>query len=241
MAIKAEIDAFISFLSKDDDSVVSRKFTASKIVRAKVDSEIGPFKLDPLASYEATEFTPESLVQNLDQAEPFALPEGWIDISLPGSDELILSIPGDWTHYADKDYLRLRNDDSTLEVIAAQAEDKLLTESDSDGARLFILQTTLKAAGLEFYSEHSADVELYSLNRGYVVRYAVSLLDLIANERQAEHRVKAVIVTPSGHEVFVESSRPNRNSITKRDDFAQIDLLQLGIIYGSIRSPKPPI
>ena len=37
MAIKAEIDAFISFLSKDDDSVVSRKFTASKTVRAKVE------------------------------------------------------------------------------------------------------------------------------------------------------------------------------------------------------------
>lgn len=230
VAIETKVDAFISFLSQDSDTVVARKLTASEEVRSMVDDEISAFKNDPLAAYEASELTAESLVENADQTEPFTLPDAWIDISFPDSDELILSIPENWTQDTlggKGQFLQLRNDDRTLTVIMDVFEEKSYTRFDSDRVRLFSLQTTLETEDWDFYSERSAEVGLYALNRGYVVEFARRY----SKSSDIEDNVWAIIVTPDEHEVFVIAS-------TERDDFAQIDVLTLQEIYGSIRATE---
>lgn len=227
VGIETKIDAFISFLSQASDTVVARKLTASDKVRDMINDEISAFKNDPLAAYEASQLSAKSLVENAEQVESFTLPDGWVNISLPGSDKLILSIPDDWTYNivpGEDQFLRLNNNDETLTVMVEELEEGLYTEFDSDRARLFNLQTFLETADADFYSERSAEVGLYALNRGYVVEF----LQRYTEASDIKDNVWAIIVTPDNQEVLVLAS-------TSRDDFAQIDMLMLQEIYGSIR------
>ena len=228
VTMETKIDGFISFLSQESDTIVARKLAVSEEVRSIIDKEIIAFKNDPIAAYEASELTTESLVETANQTEPFALPSGWINISFPDSDELILSIPGDWTQSALGDegqFLQLKNTDGTLTVIIDVFEDKVYTELDSDHVRLFSLQTSLETEDWDFYSERSAEVGLYALNRGYIVEF----LRRYNQSSDIDDNIWAIIATPDENEVFAITS-------TERDEFAQIDMLTLQEIYASIRT-----
>lgn len=230
VAMESKVDAFISFLSKDSDTVVARKNNASDQVRAAVDAEIVKFRNDPLRAYEASEVTAASLAEDLDRQESFVLPNGWVNIEIPDSNGLILSLPGSWTFETTGDHgedLDLANGDGTLKVAIRVLDDGVSSNFGSDRARLFSLQTTLETIGWDFYSERSAEIGLYALNRGYVVRFA----GRYSQSSDIEDHLWAAIVTPNGLEVLSMAS-------TERDDFAQIDLLTLEEVFGSIRSPE---
>jgi hypothetical protein len=227
VSMETEIDTFISFLSNDSDTVVARKMAESEKVRNIVDDEIAAFRNDAMAAYEASVVTAESLIKNTGTSEPFSLPDDWKDITFPDSNDLVLSIPQDWTQSTFGDegqYLNLKNDDKTMTVVMDILEEKTITEVDSDRARLFSLQTILETEDWDFYLEHNSEVGLYALNKGYVVEFSRR----VSSSGDIEDGIYAIIVTPDKQEVIVIVN-------TERNDFAQIDLLTLELIYGSIR------
>jgi len=130
--------------------------------------------------------------------------------------------------YGDKSqFIQLQNDDRTLTVSGGLLEGQDFTNLSTDGARLFSLQTVLETQNWDFYSERSAEIGVYALNRGYVVRFSRRMFssgNITDNEW-------AQIVTPDLEEVFVMAE-------TTRDDFAKIDLLTLEQVFASIRTKQ---
>lgn len=230
VAMESQINAFISFLAQDSDTVVARKILGAEDVRSTVDAEIIAFEEDALAAYLASNVTTDDLAQQLEQAEPFILPDGWKDSSFANNDSLIVSIPNDWTRetFGDNDeFTRFESKDGAVEVIAGVVNDAEITLLDSDGARLFALQTQLETSDYDFYSEHSAEVGVYALNKGYVVEFARRY----SSGDDIEEQIWATVVTPEDNEVFFIIS-------TTRDEFAQIDFLIIADIFSSIRQSE---
>ena len=94
--METETDAYISFLRRKVILLWHESWRQLEKIGSIVDEEIAAFRNDPVAAYEASEPTAESLVTDAEQAEPFALPSGWISIEFPDADESILhtSRPG---------------------------------------------------------------------------------------------------------------------------------------------------
>jgi len=225
VAMESDINALVSFLSQDSDSVVSRKMAGAKEAWEIVDTELKNFKESPLDSYMAFNLTSEEIASSLEQPEEFILPEGWNDVELPASD-LTVSIPNDWVTdlYGDENqFISMANSDESLEVYGGFISEGM-GDIESDSGRLFYLQTYLETSDYDYYLEHSADVEVHSLNKAYVVEYSVR----VNSGDDIEDRVMAYIFTPEDEVVLFVCE-------TTRDEFAQIDLLQIREIFGSIR------
>lgn len=224
LAVETQINAFISFLSQDSDTVVARKMSAANEARRIVDKELSAFQEDPLEAYRKAEITAESLIKELSEPEPFVLPEGWQNITFPNNEDLIVSIPSDWEWEHIDELLKLTNNDKTLLIGMSNLDESLLSEFDSDQARLFLLQTSLETESWDFYSEQNAEVGVYGLNRGYVVRFSYRPY----SSSDISEAIRAVIITPEDQEILVLAT-------TERDEFAKIDLLLFEQILSSIR------
>lgn len=229
VGMESDISAFVAFLGQESDTVVARRMQGAEEVWATVDNELQAFQEDPLAAYLASNVSAETLEEELDQAEPFVLPEGWVDAPLPESN-LIISLPEDWQHQTageSEQYLAIDNADETMNIFLGVSPEPDFTELESDSARLFALQTSLETSDYDYYLEHSAESGVYAQNKGYVVEF--SARDDAGDD--IEEEVWAVIVTPQDDEILLFVS-------TERDEFAQIDLLTLQEIYGSIREEE---
>jgi len=167
----------------------------------------------------------EEIASSLEQPEEFELPDNWKNIELPASD-LTISIPDDWTteFYGDENqFVRLNNSDETLEVYGGFISDEM-NDIESDAGRLFSLQTFLETSDYDYYNEYSANIEVHSLNKAYVVEYSVRE----DSGDDIEDRIIAYIFTPVEEFIILFGE-------TTRDEFAQIDLLEIREIFGSIR------
>ena len=230
VAVETKIDAFLSFMAQASDTSVSRKLNAADEARTTVNGQIEAFRKDPLLAYETATIDAAKLVEGTQKPEPFVRPADWIDVDIPSSGGLVLSIPKSWASstYGDgNEYIRLQNGDQTLTVLGGYISDEGLSSASSDTARLFALQTMLETEDSDFYSEHSAEVGVYALNKGYVVNFArrrFSFGEITDNQW-------AQVVTPDGVSVFLMAE-------TTRDDFAKIDLLEIDQIYSSIRKKE---
>lgn len=226
VAMESDINALLSFLGNDSDSVVSRKMTGAKKAWEIVNGELDSFRLSPLDAYKAFNLSAEEIAMSLDKPEPFVLPEGWVDKNIPNSD-LIVSIPDDWASltYGDNDeYIKLINEDESIEILGGFFADDSLKEIESDSARLFSIQTYLETSDYDFYLEHSAEVEVHSLNKAYVVEYSVREY----SGDDIEEKIITYVLTPDNETLlfFVNTSR---------EEFAQIDFVQFAKVFGSIR------
>jgi len=67
VAVETHIDAFLSFMSQQSDTSVSRKITAAKKVRTTVDEQVETFRKNPIAAYESASLSAESLVLDFEQ------------------------------------------------------------------------------------------------------------------------------------------------------------------------------
>ncbi len=186
-------------------------------------TEIDVFEADALAAYEASLAPTLELEAELEKAEPFTRPEGWKDCEIAESN-LTTSAPENWRCEnlgTEERFLRLTNGPMQVDIVIQNA--RLYTDLYSDKARLFALQadleTGLDATEDDFCLVHPADYGIYGSNRGYVVRFSA----------ESESKIWAAIVTPDNDSALV-------HAIATQDDFAQIDLLALDLIFGSIRS-----
>lgn len=223
VAMENSIGALISFLSNDGDSIVQRKLKGAENSWGIVNTEIDNFKSDPMEAYMAFNMSTEELQESIEQPVEFMLPEGWIDTFVTKG--FTISYPDDWDfeEYGENDeFLSLTNDDGTLEIKGGLFDGGLEIESDS--GRLFVIQSYLETKDFDFYLEHSADVEVYSLNKVYIVEYSVRE----SSGDDIQDQIMAYVYSPDG-EVFLFVCK------TTRDEFAQIDLLQIQNIFGSIR------
>lgn len=226
VAMERDIDAFISFLGQDSDSVVFRKMEGAEKAWELVDEEIADFEEDALEAYQTFLLTTDQVEASLDEPAEFERPEGWIDKDIPDSD-LKLSVPDDWsawTYGSDDQYLGLSNLDETLTFLVGSMGEGEIAELESDSGRLFSLQTHLETTDYDYYLEKSADVEVHAENKAYVVEFSVRE----SSAEDIEDRVWATVVTPSGREVLVIAE-------TSRSEFAQIDFVTLKTVLGSIR------
>lgn len=230
VAVETKIDAFLSFMSQASDTSISRKLKVADEARITVNGQIEAFRKDPLSAYETATIDAAKLVEGTLKPEPFVRPADWIDVDIPASGGLVLSIPQSWTSstYGDEsEYIRLQNGDQTLTVLGGYFSNEGLSSASSDAARLFALQTMLETEDSDFYSEHSAEVGVYALNKGYVVNFArrqFSFGEITDNQW-------AQIVTPDVVSVFLMAE-------TTRDEFARIDLLEIDQVYSSIRKKE---
>lgn len=226
VAMERDIDSFISFLGQDSDSVVARKMDGAEKAWKVVNDEIANFEEDPVEAYQTSSLTTESLEASLDEVHEFERPEGWVDEEIPGSD-LQLSVPDDWSarSYGSEDqYLALKNPDEALTLLVGFMGEEGVAELESDAGRLFSLQTVLETSDYDYYLERSANVEMHSQNRAYVVEFSVRE----SSGDDIEHRIWAAVITAGGEEVVVMAE-------TSRPEFAQIDLATYRTVLGSIR------
>jgi hypothetical protein len=225
VAMESDINSLVSFLSRDSDSVVSRKMAGAKKAWEIVDTELENFEESPFDAYMAFNLTSEEIESSLEQPTEFELPDDWKNVDLPIS-ELIFSIPESWEteFYGDESqFIRITSSDGTLKIYGGYMPDGI-GDIESDSGRLFSLQTILETSDFNFYLEHSADVEVHALNKAYVVEYSVredSGDDII-------EKILAHIITPEDEAVLLFCE-------TTRDEFAQIELIQIREIFGSIR------
>ncbi len=227
VAMETEIDSFIAFMQKQDDTAIDRKFSAANTARKVVNAEIRKFTENPLAAYEASNPTAEALEARLQQAKPFTPPYGWQHFWLADSERLIVSVPGDWTGSyigSENRYALFTSADGAAEVRVVIHDEPAYTELDSDAGRLFLLQTTLESEGFDHYSEHSAKVGAYALNRGYLVAFSVRR----PNSDKIAEELCAIVVTPEGDEVFVILR-------TTGESLAETAKLTFGTIVSSVR------
>lgn len=225
VAMESDIGALVSFLSKDSESVVSRKMAGAKKAWEIVDTEIENFEESPFDAYMAFNLTSEEIESSLEEPVEFELSDDWKNVELPAS-ELTFSIPKSWNTelYGDESqFIRINSTDGTLEIYGGYMPEGM-GNFDSDSGRLFSLQTYLETSDFDYYLEHSANVEVHSLNKAYVVEYSVredSGDDII-------EKILAHILTPEEEVVLFFCE-------TTRDEFAQIELIQIREIFGSIR------
>jgi len=226
VAMESDIDALLSFLGKDSDSIVTRKMNGAKKAWEIVNGEVDSFRASPLDAYKAFNLSAEEIASSLDKPEPFVKPEGWVDKSIPET-ELLVSIPEDWDFltFGDNDeYIKLINEDESIEIVGGFFPDDSMKEIESDAARLFSIQTFLETSDYDFYLEHSAEVEVHSLNRAYVVQYSVRE----SSGDEIEEKMITYVLTPDD-ETFLFFVN------TTREEFAQIDFVQIAKVFGSIR------
>lgn len=225
VAMDRDIDSFLSFLSQDSDSVVQSKMLGAKKAWGIVDAEFEKFKNSPVEAYESFNLTPEEIAGSLDEPVVFELPEGWKYITFPNSD-LTISFPDDWSFetYGDNDeYLKINNPDRSITILSGLLE-TAFSEIDSDSGRLFSLQTFLETSDYDFYNERSANIEIHSMNKAYVVEYSIRE----DSGDDITDGIQAYVVTPDEKcFMFIVS--------TTRNEFAQIDLIIIREIFGSIR------
>lgn len=96
LAMESEITALLAFLTQESDTVVSRKMNAALTIRETVDQELEAFQADAMDAYLKSNVSADTLEEEASKAEPFLLPDGWIDTDIPDSD-LTISHPEDWT------------------------------------------------------------------------------------------------------------------------------------------------
>jgi len=227
VSMESEINAFITFLGQESDTIVSRKIKNAADIRAMVDEEIIRFGNDALAAYLASNTSAQDLALKLEAAEPFLLPDGWQDTKFSKNNELIVSIPKDWTQSTlgeNDEFTMFQSDDKSLKVVAGVLSEPDISLLESDGARLFALQTQLETSDFAFYLEHSAEVGVYALNKGYIVKFSRRYDE----GDPIEEGIWVIVVTPDRDEIFIIVS-------TERDEFAEIDEIILGNILSSIR------
>jgi hypothetical protein len=225
IAMNSDIDSFISFLSKDSDSVVQRKMAGSQKAWDIVNAEYDKFIESPIDAYKAFNLTAEEVESSLIEPEPFVLPEDWNDKDFPNSN-LIISFPSDWSSqtYGDNNqFLKILNSDKSLTILSGLIDD-CFSGIESDSGRLFSLQTYLETSDYDYYNERTANTEVYSLNKAYVIEYSVRENP----SDDIEDQILANVVTPDDKCVVFMIS-------TSRDEFPQIDQLTIQEIYGSIR------
>jgi len=226
VAMESDVSALISFLSQDSDSVVSKKMAGAQKAWEIADAEFENFKEAPLDAYFAFNLTSEDITAELEQSEEFKLPEDWKNIALPATD-LTVSIPDDWDTdtYGDNDeFISLSNTDGSITVYGGDISSDAISSIESDAGRLFSLQTYLETSGYDYYNEHSANMEVHYFNKAYVVEYSVR--EFSGND--IKDRIMAYIFTPDNSVILFICE-------TSRDEFAQIDLIQIREIFGSIR------
>jgi len=226
VAMERDIDSFISFLSQDSDSVVVRKMEGAEKAWGIAHDELDKFKEAPLEAYRSFNVTIEELEASLDELVGFERPDGWVDRDIPYSD-LVFSIPSDWgvSTYGDKDqFVKTSNPDKSLTFLMGAFEEGGFGDLESDSGRLFSLQTILETSDYDYYLERSANVELHSKNKAYVVEFSVR--DRPSDD--IEDRIWSVVLTPTEKEVIVMAQ-------TTRDEFAQIDIGMYKTVLGSIR------
>jgi len=224
--MERDIDSFISFLSQDSDSVVVRKMEGAEKAWGIAHDELDKFKEAPLEAYRSFNVTIEELEASLDELVGFERPDGWVDRDIPYSD-LVFSIPSDWgvSTYGDKDqFVKTSNPDKSLTFLMGAFEEGGFGDLESDSGRLFSLQTILETSDYDYYLERSANVELHSKNKAYVVEFSVR--DRPSDD--IEDRIWSVVLTPTEKEVIVMAQ-------TTRDEFAQIDIGMYKTVLGSIR------
>ena len=224
VAMESSIDALLSFLGKDSDSIVQRKLTGAIKTWEIVDSEFQNFKNSPIDAYMAFNLTTREIEESVNQPVDFVLPENWVDSKLSNTD-LVISHPREWdVEYYGEDnlYIKLKNEDGTLGIYGGYFEGS--TGYTSDRGQLFALQTYLETEDYDYYNERSANVEVFSQNRVYMVEYSVRQ----NSGDDIESKILSYIFTP-GEEQFIFYCD------TTRDEFAQIDLLQIQQVFGSIR------
>lgn len=226
VAMESDINALISFLGNDSDSVVNRKMSGAKKAWEIVNNELDSFRASPLEAYKAFNLSAEEIAMSLDQPEPFVKPESWVDNDIPNT-ELIVSIPDDWDFLTlgdNNEYIKLISEDKSIEIVGGFFSDDSFTEIESDSARLFSIQTYLETSDYDFYLEHSADVEVHSLNKAYVIEYSVRE----DSGDEIEEKIITYVLTPD-NETFLFFVN------TTREEFAQIDFVQIAQVFGSIR------
>lgn len=221
IAMERDIDAFISFLSQDSDSVVSIKLEAAEEVWEIANEEFEKFKESPFEAYQSSVSATE-LDNSLDELDEFNRPENWIDEEIPDTN-LLISIPRDWS-VVENETLSVNTPDKTFKIIIASLEDSMLLDFDSDSGRLFALQTLLETTDFDYYLEKNADIEIHSKNKAYVIEFSFR-----ANSGDdIKDRVWAFVITPEEKEVLVSAE-------TTRAQFAQIEMITYRTILGSIR------
>jgi uncharacterized protein YrzB (UPF0473 family) len=225
IAMESDIDALISFLRQDGDSIVSQKMAGADKAWDIVEEEFEKFKEAPLDAYYASNSSAEDIQNMLEEPNEFILKEDWSDINLPNAN-LVVSIPDDWetsTYGEENQFIKLTNSDETLVIMGGVLEDALI-DIESDSGRLFSLQTFLETSDYDYYNERSADIEVFALNKAYVIEYSVRKYS--GNDIKDE--VIAYVVTPDEDVVMWICT-------TTRDEFAQIDIAIIHEIFGSIR------
>ena len=224
VAMESSIDALLSFLGKDSDSIVQRKLAGAIKTWEIVDSEFENFKNSPVDAYMAFNLTTEEIEESLNQPVDFVLPENWVDSKLSNTD-MVISYPRDWDveYFGEDDiYIKLKNEDGTLVIYGGYFEGS--TDYTSDSGQLFAIQTYLETEDYDYYNERSANVEVFSQNRVYMVEYSVRE----NSGDDIERKILSYIFTP-GVEQFIFYCE------TTRDEFAQIEMLQIQQVFGSIR------
>jgi hypothetical protein len=224
VAMESSIDALLSFLGQDSDSVVQRKLAGATTTWELVNSEFENFKNSPVDAYMAFNLTTEELEESLNQPVDFVLPENWVDSKIPKTD-MVISHPRDWDvefYGKDDNYIELKNDDGTLSIYGGYLEES--TDYTSDSGQLFAIQTYLETEDYDYYNERSANVEVFSQNKVYMVEYSVRE----DSGDDIETKILSYIFTPGGEQFIFYCE-------TTRDEFAQIDMLQIQEVFGSIR------
>ena len=224
VAMESSIDALLSFLGKDSDSVVQRKLAGAIKTWEIVDSEFESFKNSPVDAYIAFNLSTEEIEESVNQPVDFVLPEDWVDSKLTNTD-MVISHPRDWdVEYFGTDnlFIKLKNEDGTLSIYGGYFEGS--TDYTSDSGQLFALQTYLETEDYDYYNERSANVEIFSQNRVYMVDYSVRE----NSGDDIERKILSYIFTPGGEQFIFYCE-------TTRDEFAQIDMLQIQEVFGSIR------
>lgn len=226
LAMESEITALLAFLTQESDTVVSRKMNAALTIRETVDQELEAFQADAMDAYLKSNVSADTLEEEASKAEPFLLPDGWIDTDIPDSD-LTISHPEDWTpevYGSENQFLSLDSPDGELTILLGAIHEGGLTEFESDAGRLLMHQLANEDNDYSYYNERSAEIGVYNENKGYMVEYTHR--ENSGDDITAE--IVISIITNSGDEVFMLVSTTN-------DEFSQIDRLIFGDVFGSIR------
>ena len=138
---------------------------------------------------------------------------------------MVISHPRDWDVVffgEDDNFILLKNDDGTLSIYGGYLEKS--TDYTSDSGQLFAIQTYLETEDYDYYNERSANVEVFSQNKVYMVEYS----EMWDSGDDITSGISAYIFPPVGGYFIILCS-------TTRDEFTQIDRLQLQEVFGSIR------
>jgi len=218
VAMESSIDTLLSFLDQDSDSVVQGKLAGATTTWELVNSEFENFKNSPIDAYMALE-------RSLNQPVDFVLPENWIDSKIPKAD-MVISHPRDWDVDLDSGktvlLIKLENDDGTLSCGGSYYDKN--KDYKSYSGQLFEIRTKDASQDRFYYIERSANVEVFSQNIVYMVEYS----EMWDSGDDITSGISAYIFPPVGGYFIILCS-------TTRDEFAQIDMLQIQEVFGSIR------